>query len=243
MLDGLKHTLLVFAADRRLSKADGSYGGMARKLFRIPYLDSAVSYFGLATVYPRDKQHLLSEWLKDFIVRHNSMSCLRDFTYKLRDTLNDVVPRRILEKCPSGFHVCGYNSNGLPEFWRFSNIGRVSDFAYHDLQTQYGEPREDFLGRDARRLGWDGQNLGSVRNSVQIYRNGDFKAHVFFWERLDGILVDMQKFQDIKKVETVEDYARWVKFKFEVIAYFYKRLAKRPVIGRPVDVVCATRRL
>lgn len=52
MLDGFKRTVLVFAADRRLTNLDGSYGSTQQKLFQIPYLEGGISYFGLATVFP-----------------------------------------------------------------------------------------------------------------------------------------------------------------------------------------------
>ncbi len=42
MLDGFKKTLLIFAADRRLTNPDGSYAGSKRKLFPIPYLEAGI---------------------------------------------------------------------------------------------------------------------------------------------------------------------------------------------------------
>ena len=45
MLDGFKKTILVFAADRRISKLDGSFDSNRKKLFEIPYLNAGISYF------------------------------------------------------------------------------------------------------------------------------------------------------------------------------------------------------
>ena len=70
LLRGLEKTMLVAAADRRISMPDGSYHSTQRKLFRIPYLNGAVAYFGLAAVYPGGRQAYLSTWLSDFIRRH-----------------------------------------------------------------------------------------------------------------------------------------------------------------------------
>ena len=53
------------------------------------------------------------------------------------------------------------------------------------------EPRGDFLDRDAKSLGWDGTNLTSIENKICIYRNGDFRAHVIAFERLDKVLIDL----------------------------------------------------
>jgi hypothetical protein len=36
MLDGFKRTVLVYAADRRITKPDGAYLSTQRKLFEIP---------------------------------------------------------------------------------------------------------------------------------------------------------------------------------------------------------------
>ena len=51
VLDGFKKTILVFVADQRITMPDGTYR-KGRKLFKIPYLEGGVSYFGLAEVFP-----------------------------------------------------------------------------------------------------------------------------------------------------------------------------------------------
>jgi len=42
----------------------------------------------------------------------------------------------------------------------------------------------------------------------------------------------MLSFPDFKKPQP-ED---WVRFKFEVVAHFYKKFARRAIIGTPIDV-------
>src|SRR6266446_5343725 len=185
MLDGFKKTILVFAADRRVSKLDGSYDSLQKKLFPIPYLNGGISYFGLAEVFPQGRRQYLSEWLPAFIRKHSQAGGLREFSCTLRDELHKIVPASVLRKTASGFHIGGYNAQGIPEFWFLTNIGGMDQFQYKDLQPRYSEPSPDFLGRDAINLGWDGTNPASIASRIQIYRNGDFRAHVAAWEKLD----------------------------------------------------------
>lgn len=60
-LDGFRKTILVFAADRRVSRPGGSFDSLRRKLFEVPYFDGGVSYFGLAEVFPKGRRQYLSE--------------------------------------------------------------------------------------------------------------------------------------------------------------------------------------
>ena len=240
MLDGFRRTCLVFAADRRLTKLDGSFGGTRQKLFKIPYLEGGVSYFGLATVFPGGKPQYLSDWLRSFITKHSHLTSLEAFAFELRTKLHVVIPSSILSKHASGFHICGYNSQGLPEFWYLSNIGGMEGFQYTNVQAQYADPAPHFLGHDAKRLGWDGQSLQSIRSGQWIYRNGDLRAHVVAFERLDQVLIDMLSFPDFRKPKKPED---WVRFKFEFVAYFYRKFARKQIIGTPIDAFCLSKQL
>jgi hypothetical protein len=145
-----------------------------------------VSYFGLAEVRLPNRRNLrLWEFLPTFINKEYAVNNLKDFAFRLRTELNRTIPESVLRDTPSGFHVCGYNRDGISEFWFVTNIGGMNDFSYVNLQRQYTEPSSDFLGRDALKLGWDGVNLQSVEAAVCIYRNGDSRAHVSSWQRLD----------------------------------------------------------
>jgi hypothetical protein len=240
ILSGFNKTVLVFAADRRLTYPDGSYAGTRQKLFRIPYLEGGISYFGLAEVYPGGRKQLLSDWLKNFITRHSTTKSLKDFGFQLRDELHAVIPAVVLEKNASGFHICGYNPDGLPEFWFLRNIGTMQGFQYADLQSRYTEPTADFLDRDAKLMGWDGTNNSSIKNQSFVYRNGDFRSHVVAFERLDQMLTDMLSFPDFERPKRPED---WVRFKFEFVTYFYKRFSTRQIIGKPIDAFSLTKTL
>ncbi|MGB6694628.1 MAG: hypothetical protein WBE56_10620, partial [Terracidiphilus sp.] len=234
---------LVFAADRRLTKLDGSYGDTRQKLFRIPHLNAGISYFGLAYVYPARRQQYMSEWLRAFITKSSAIRSLRDFAFELRNELERVIPSEVLGKHASGFHVCGYDNQGFPEFWYLSNIGGMSDFQYTNIKRRYADPTEDFLNRDAKNLGWNGKDPESVENKGWVYRNGDIRAHAVAFELLDQVLLGMLSFSDFRKLEKPEDLARWVRFKLKFVAQFYKEYGKKQIIGTPIDAFSLTNKM
>ena len=242
MLDGFRQTLIVFAADQRISKPDGTFI-KGKKLFRIPYLEGCVSYFGLAEVFPANRRQYLFDWLPKFITSNAGLTTLRAFAYALRDELNRIVPANMLKRNASGFHICGYNERGLPEFWYLSNIGGMDAFAYKNLSQRYGDPSPDFLDRDAKKLGWDGSDLRSIRNEGWIYRNGDVRVHAVLADRLDTTLKEMSAFPDFRVPKSPDDLRRWVQFKFEVISYFYEKFARKAIIGKPIDVLTMVKKL
>ena len=57
------------------------------------------------------------------------------------------------------------------------------------------------------------------------------------WELLDVIFAQLLQFPDFKRPRTLHEYGEYVKFKFEVIAYLYKKWAKKTIIARPIDVL------
>src|SRR5262249_28033220 len=121
-------------------------------------------------------------FLPAFINRQSGAGTIKEFAVRLREGLNKSIPATVLQTQPSGFHICGYNREGIPEFWFLTNIGGMNEFDYTDLQRQYTEPSCELLGRDAFKMGWDGVNPQSVRNEAFAYRNGDFRAHVSSWK-------------------------------------------------------------
>lgn len=243
VLDGFCKTTLVFAADRRITKLDGSYDSQRRKLFRIPYLEAGISYFGLAGFHSGGRNYYFSEWIPSFVRRHADTTDLRTFALKLHRELNRTIASTVLEKHSSGFHIGGYNSKGIPEFWFITNIGGMQGFDYTNLQRKYAEPSSDFLERDAIKHGWDGQNPRSIRNMIFTYRNGDYRGHVYGWELLEGFLNGMRQFPDFKLLNALKNPGEMVRFKLEVIAYLYKRFAQRKIIGRPIDVFSLSKSL
>src|SRR6266487_504292 len=90
----------------------------------------------------------------------------------LHDTAPGAILKRpqiiyntvVLERYASGFHVCGYGTTGIPEFWFISNILEMDDFVYTRMAPRYSPPSPEFLDRDAKALGWNGHDSGSIKN-------------------------------------------------------------------------------
>lgn len=230
-LDGLSHSCIVFAADQRIS-TNGKYTGTRKKIFEVQYLGAGVGFFGLAEVPSKGGNLPMGDWLLRFIRSQSNLTSLKAFANTLVRNLNSDIPSKWRTKYISGFHLAGYNSKGLPEFWYVRNVK-------DDRITKTGlyEAREDFLSRDAiNNLGYDGQDPRSVPTGrVQTYRNGDIRAHVTAWERIDEGFGTLLKEREFKQLKTLPDYEEWVKFKMEVIAYFYERYCRVSIVAKPID--------
>src|SRR5262249_31134634 len=81
-----------------------------------------------------------------------------------------------------------------------------------------------------------------AHGGVMIYRNGDIRAHVASWERIDDAFRALTETPGFRVVRSPRDYARWVAFKLETIARFYEMFSEKSIIGRPVDAFVITRR-
>ena len=222
--DHPENASIVFAADRRISHAkSGSYIGTNKKIFELPWLNAAIGYFGLAEVPFQRRTQPMRDWLVVFIRQNCTSSSMADFSQKLASDLNKVVPMQWHRKSPSGFHIAGFTDLGKPEFWFVRNV----DDAGNPTLGQYGT-REEFQRRDVSRL---------KNNETQIYRNGDIRAHIAVWKKIDdsfGLLLNLDGFS---KLRNSTDYKEWVRFKMETIAYFYKKYQRQPIIARPIDVI------
>jgi hypothetical protein len=227
--------LMIAAADRRISNPNGSYHSSRRKVFRVARLFGAVSYFGLAAFPQGTRSTFLSDWLPAFIQRSRATS-IADFAQELRDSLSAAVPRSLLVTQHSGLHVCGFDDDRRPDFWFISNIGGMNGFQYTDLRDSYFQPASHFLGRDAAAFGLDLTSGRAPIGRVQIYRNGDLRVHAIASEALDAALSALRGFPDFRLPTTPAEYGAYVQFKFEVIAYVYKKWARRQIVARPIDV-------
>ena len=76
----------------------------------------------------------------------------------------------------------------------------------------------------------------SIKNEARLYRNGDYRAHAVAWAQLDKILVWLSQFPDFPLPNSDEEYKEYVRFKFNFIAYLYKKHATEQLIGAPIDV-------
>jgi hypothetical protein len=221
--DDPTNAFIVFAADRRITLENGGYGGTRKKVFELPLLTGAVGYFGLAEVVDGQKQKPMQDWLRNFIHRTADSPTLREFAERLASALNAAVPSGWKQTVRSGFHIAGFNAAGEPEFWFVRNIDDNGEPTLREYKA-----REDFQRRDARRLS---------PGSVMIYRNGDLRPHEAAWTKLDESLGRLLQVPGFRQVRSPVDYKEWVRFKMEVIAYFYKKYHPHPIIARPIDVI------
>jgi hypothetical protein len=209
---------IIFAADRRITHKTGRYGGTHKKIFELQWLNSAVGYFGLAEVPGKPMQ----EWVRTFIHRNTRCQTMHEFAEQLASGLNAAVPDKWKRSERSGFHLAGFAASGRPEFWFVRNI----DDDGAPTLGRY-EAREDFQRRDAP---------GLLPGGTMIYRNGDIRPHEAAWKMLDESLGQLLREPGFRQPRTSEDYKEWVRFKMEVIAYFYRKYRPRPIIARPIDV-------
>ncbi len=219
------HPMIVFAADRRIS-LEGRRHAERLKILRVPTKRAGIGYFGLAELPLRGRQRHMDAWLADFLSAHSSLPSLEDLATTLATELNRVVPAAIRQTYVSGFHLAGFNGHGEPEFWFIRNVADDRT----TLLPHYSA-REDFQRRDRAHL---------PPSSVQIYRNGDIRAHAAAWESIDisfGMLLALPDFSP--GVGPIR-YMRWVQFKMETIAHFYQRFCASSIIGKPVDTFVIT---
>jgi hypothetical protein len=93
--------------------------------------------------------------------------------------------------------------------------------------------REEFQRRDAPRLS---------KGAFMIYRNGDIRAHEAAWRTIDDSFGKLLERPDFRKLRSPEDYKEWVRFKMNLIAYFYKQYHPKSVIARPIDAFVIKRK-
>jgi len=218
--------IIVFAADRRISKND-QRDSDRRKIFQVPTKRRAcIGYFGLAEVPVGGRQPYMDEWLPDFLNARTALPTLGDLAKALEQELNRLVPAATRRSVTSGFHLAGFNEYDEPEFWFVRNVG-------DDLTTILGSyaTREDFQRRDRANL---------PAGAVQIYRNGDLRAHVAVWESIDTSFGALLGLRDFALAAGPVQRMQWVKFKMEAIAQFYQRFCHASIIGKPIDAFVIT---
>lgn len=238
ILDSLDDTFIIAAADRRIKGRDGKNKSW-KKLFEIPYLHGAISYYGLAEFIPNGKSEYVNfpTFLTSFIRNNSDVDNLETFSFRLKKELNRVVPSTFLRKYSSGFHICGYDDNGYPDFWHISNVGELSEFKYLNPKDNYQDPANDLRKSNLPEVDWSGNNPMSVKNRHIVYRNGDFRAHGVVFDFVDAIYSYLSKFDIFIRIDAREQYRDYVKIKFEILAYLYKKLTKTKAIGGPIDVL------
>jgi len=226
----LRQGNVLFAADRRITMPGKSRPKFMKKIMEIKYLNAGIGYYGLAQV---NQSEYFSGWLPNFIKNSVEAKSLRDFATKLHGELNRKVNKVWLREKASGFHICGYNADNFPELWHICNH-QMEGNNYVDLVSEY-HLSEDFLRRDAPNLGFDGINSIVPQPFVQYYVNGDVRPFHSVWKRLDEFLFEMFSHKDFKHPARPDEYIEVIRWKMEVVASFYQKFARKPIIGKPID--------
>jgi hypothetical protein len=216
---------IVFAADRRISLA-GRRHAERRKILRVPTKRAGIGYFGLAELPLQGRQRHMDVWLSDFLEAQAALPSLRQLAEALATELNRVVPPATRGAHVSGFHLAGLDRRGRPEFWFIRNVA-------DDRITVVGRysAREDFQRRDRARL---------QAGAIQIYRNGDIRAHAAAWEAIDASFGGLLGAPGFHPGVGPVAHMRWVQYKLETIAHFYQRFCNTSIIGKPVDAFVIT---
>jgi hypothetical protein len=226
---------VFFAADRRISPHRGT-AQHYKKLVDVPYLNSALGFFGLAEFKSGGRLYRLIDHLRDFVRHHHSVTNLADFAERLADSLNDFVPWNLRLSERSGVHLAGITSTRLPEFWFIRNVDESGN---PNPRGRY-DAREDYLRRDAPTNGYNDTDRKTLPSF--LYRNGDIVSHVVAWEALDDSLGNLLDIPQFHPVETAEKYAMWIRFKMEVLMRFHKQFARTLLVGGWIDVIIKSER-
>ena len=224
---------VFFAADRRITPSGREKPRYYKKLIDIPYLNSALGFFGLAEFKRRQTVYRMADHLRDFVRRQHTANSLPQLAARLADSLKSFIPSTLQRSERSGIHLAGIPFGALPEFWFVRNI----DDEGNPTLGQY-EAREDFLSRDARTQGFNGHDPATLPcQDAQLYRNGDILSHVVAWKALDDTLGRLLGVPQFRRIQTVEEYAKWIRFKMEVLTLFHKRFETPLLVGGPIDVI------
>jgi len=230
--DSLRDGFILHVADRRITE-NGKFHSNRRKVFRIPYLNTGVGYFGLAQI--NDKEYF-SDWLPNFINKNSDAQTIGQFAERLCDALNRTVEKFRLLKMVSGLHICGYNADHHPEFWivRNSKVFDEVKGVYRDLKQEYYY-QEEFLSQGAKKLGFTTINEKVPGHRYMYYVNGDVRAFHHIWRQLDDPIDRMFAGENFKSPKTKAEFEEVAKWKLKVIASFYNQFARQKIIGQPVN--------
>jgi hypothetical protein len=230
IINTVQNGFILHAADRRIT-LNGKPLRQEKKIFKIPYLNAGVGYFGLADI---NHKETFSGWLPNFINKNSDAHTLGQFAERLRDALNRAVNKSMLSNKVSGLHICGYNAENCPEFWIVRNSDTFVEGVYRDLKKEY-YCAEEFIARDAKELDFGSISTLEPWYRCQYYINGDIRPFHHIWGPLNQFLNGMFAYEGFKRPKTPEEYVDVAKWKVRVIASFYSHFARQKIIGTPID--------
>jgi len=241
----LRDGYILTVADRRISydKGDERHNRpeRAKKVFEIPSLNATIGYFGLAYFRSniRHEPIPLSPWLKSFIDHYHTAKSIGEFAEALCDKLNSLMEKKDVAKRITGFHICGYNQDDMPEFWVVRNIG--DDYSQPCLN--YYECGEKFLTHGAFNVGYDGKTPVTGKLIHTYYINGDPEPFHRIWTPLGQFVDGMiqrggfgRRYTPLE-LKTDEDLCKIAKWQMKVIGDFFSRFGDkgRKTIGGGTD--------
>lgn len=247
-LRGFENSIIVCAADRNITVDKKFYKDKA-KLFskEVSGYKAEISYFGLASgpiSNGSTKVAFMDEFVQQALSQITSASDLGDLATQFRTQISSHFEKDFLAQHLSGFHITGFNSEGLPEFWRFTNgiWSKNNSFYRRSKNNLYNEvyesPKEDFLGRDARKRGYRPGEPTAMRGGMTVYKNGDPVTHRVVWNNINNIFREVGSELGYKTPSPSDeaDYENYIKLKFKMINVLLKGMVDSDSIGETVDV-------
>lgn len=220
----------IAAADEWLSNSKG-FHSIRKKIFPIKRLNCCISYFGLAAYKINGKDIYIGDLIQKFIANDFISQTIKEFSCNIKNNLNSKIPNTVLSQEGSGFHICGFEANGLPVLYHFSNISGMNDIFYGTNSNSYNDVTEDFIGRDANNFGYDPNNLTFNESGIFEYRNGDLSIHVNLSKDLLSTLKKIPEYGNYVNLRGPYHYAKMIDMLYKIIIKIQKEWAKKQRIG------------
>jgi len=246
VLTEITHHGIVFATDRNILKwdpapAEQTLLGRAQKLFPVPNLEAGICYYGLAQI----GGILMGQWLPTFIQTANRISSLRDFAFRLAETLNKASLLTNEKGMPLGFHLAGYvkvRNLRVPSFWHIRNIYQMTPEAeYVDIREEF-QVSEDFLERDVKDVA-PAQLEKHLVTTGYIYRNGMLRPYVDLAKLLYTFFPKIWEMEGFSTPKSLLERARYLEFHIELLNRIYTRFYKGPApVGGGIDLLAISKR-
>jgi len=222
----------IAAADQLLTTKKG-FHAIKTKIFAVKRLNCSISYFGLASFRrsSNSKEFFIGNIIESFISKDSTSQTIGQFAANIRNYLITAIPAAVLSQSHSGFHICGFESNGLPVLYHFSNITGMNGIYYGPPSQTYNNLTEDFAGRDAAQFGFNPTNMTFTRGGIQEYRNGDLSIHVHLARDLLSTMSSIQQYSNYISLSGPYQFASLIELLYKIISNIQKRWAKTQLIG------------
>jgi len=186
----------------------------ARKLQVIPYLNTAISMWGLGSIETPAGPVSTDVWIDHFIGQHADIRSIDDFANLLAQELQQAVG--VVEE-PIGFHLPGYvEEDGamLTTFYHVRNVdGTYGNFKYHDFIPGQDIPPQDFKGK------------------IHRTRNGDFGPYAVLADAVEKVLPKVAAIGLTIPYPSLHGRVRYLIAWLRFVSDLYTSSGKLPTIG------------